>query len=86
MPSPFSPAQMLVTSELPPPATVAPGAGRVLRIARVEYAAGMTRVILSDGSELGGLTQCCVSRFGPDQSAAVSLRALIAAREPKETP
>jgi DNA-binding transcriptional regulator YdaS (Cro superfamily) len=58
--------------------------GRVLRIARVEYATGETRVVLSDGSELGGLTQCRVSQYSPDQPADVSLTARIPARKPKE--
>lgn len=65
---------------------VLPGEGRVLRIARVEYAAGAARVFLSDGSELVGLTQCCVSRYSPDQPADVSLTARIHARKPKEAP
>lgn len=57
---------------------VLPGAGRVLRIARVEYAAGETRVILSDGSELGGVRQCCVDRWNVADPASVSLIVEIA--------
>ncbi len=54
------------------------GPGRVLRIARVEYAAGETRVILSDGSELGGVRQCCADRWNMADPASVSLIVEIA--------
>lgn len=55
-----------------------PGEGRVLRIARVEYAAGETRVFLSDGSELGGVRQCSVSVWDMTEPVTVELRAEIA--------
>jgi DNA-binding transcriptional regulator YdaS (Cro superfamily) len=67
-----------------PPADCDPGPGRVLRIARVEYAAGETRVILSDGSELGGVRQCCVTQYAPNQPVRVSLTADLPARKPKD--
>ncbi len=57
---------------------VLPGEGRVLRIARVEYATGETRVILSDGSELGGVRQCCADRWNMADPASVSLIVEIA--------
>jgi DNA-binding transcriptional regulator YdaS (Cro superfamily) len=61
-----------------------PGFRRVLRIARVEYAAGDRRVFLSDGSELGGLTHCSVTQHASDRPAIVTLSTEIPARKPKE--
>lgn len=71
-------AGRIVATDAPMAKLANSGPGRVLRIARVEYAAGETRVFLSDGSELGGVQRCSVSVWDMTEPVTVELVAEIA--------
>jgi DNA-binding transcriptional regulator YdaS (Cro superfamily) len=80
---PLSPVQP--ASCRPPPQDVSDatqsGAGRVLRVARVEFDGPRTRVWLSDGSELGGIGHASVSQYAGGASVALGLNLPVAAKE-----
>jgi hypothetical protein len=57
------------------------GAGRVLRVARVEFAGARPRVWLSDGSELGWIGHATVTQYAGGASVTLGLDLPVAAKE-----